>query len=142
MGEDSVTAFDPRARRMEIIMKDSSAMVNSVTNCSALLPSPLLVGPGEVGILNLSCEGLNFKKKEKMAATFHELTSKEFASLGFWAIPMFSILFSAFLPVWVVGLTTLRNLKTQVLFLKYKKVQCKLLLLFIHRWIYVKLLFL
>ena len=56
-----------------------------------------------------------------MAATFHELTSKEFASLGFWAIPMFSILFLAFLPVWVVGLTTLRNLKTQVLFLKYKK---------------------
>ena len=75
-----------------------------------------------------------------MAATFHELTSKEFASLGFWAIPMFSILFLAFLPVWVVGLTTLRNLKTQVLFLKYKK--HKFLLLFIHIWIYVKLLFL
>ena len=77
-----------------------------------------------------------------MATTFHELTSKEFASLGFWAIPMFSILFLAFLPVWVVGLTTLRNIKTQVLFLKYKIAQRKLLLLFIHRWIYVKLLFL
>ena len=62
MGEDSVTAFDPRARRMEIIMKDSSAMVNSVTNCSALLPSPLLVGPGEVGILNLPCEGFFYKE--------------------------------------------------------------------------------
>ena len=77
-----------------------------------------------------------------MAATFHQLTSKEFASLGFWAIPMFSILFLAFLPVWVVGLTTLRNLKTQVLLLKYKKIQRKLLVLFIHKWIYEKLLFL
>ena len=62
MGEDSVTAFDPTARRMEIIMKDSSAMVNSVTNCSTLLPSPLLVGPGEVGILNLPCEGFFYKE--------------------------------------------------------------------------------
>ena len=62
MGEDSVTAFDPTARRMEIIMQDSSAMVNSVTNCSALLPSPLLVGPGEVGILNLPCEGFFYKE--------------------------------------------------------------------------------
>ena len=61
MGEDSVTAFDPRARRMEIIMQDSSVM-NSVTNCSALLPSPLLVGPGEVGILNLPCEGFFYEK--------------------------------------------------------------------------------
>ena len=77
-----------------------------------------------------------------MSATFHQLTSQEFASLGFWAIPMFSILFLAFLPVWVVGLTTLRNLKTQVLSLKYKIAQWKLLLLFIHRGIYVKLLFL
>ena len=63
MVEDSVTAFDPTARRMEIIMKDSSAMVNSVTNCSAaLLPSPLLVGPGEVGVLNLPCEGFFYKE--------------------------------------------------------------------------------
>ena len=37
-------------------------MVNSVTNCSALLPSPLLVGPGEVGILNLPCEGFFYKE--------------------------------------------------------------------------------
>ena len=66
MGEDSVTAFDPTARRMEIIMQDSSAMVNSVTNCSAaLLPSPLLVGPGEVGILNLPCEGFFYKEGKK-----------------------------------------------------------------------------
>ena len=78
-----------------------------------------------------------------MAANFYELTSKEFASLGFWAIPMFSILFLAFLPVWVVGLTTLRNIKTQVLFLK-----CKTTIIvsfeefFFHKWIYVKLLFL
>ena len=63
MGEDSVTAFDPTARRMEIMMKDSSEMLNSVKNCSAaLLPSPLLVGPGEVGILNLPCEGLFYKE--------------------------------------------------------------------------------
>ena len=62
MGEDSVTAFDPTARRMEIMMKDSSAM-NSVTNCSAaLLPSPLLVGPGEVGVSNLPYEGIFYKE--------------------------------------------------------------------------------
>ena len=116
MGEDSVTAFDPTERRREIMMKDSSAIVNSVKNCSALLPSPLLVGPGEVGIYNLPCEGFFYKEGKNGS---NQLTSKEFASLGFWAIPMFSILFLAFLPVWVVGLTTLRNLKTEVFFLNY-----------------------
>jgi len=67
---------------METLVKDS--LSSAFPNCSALLPSLLLVGPGE-----------------------------EFASLGGWAIPMFSILFLAFLPVWVVGLSTLHIIRTQ-----------------------------
>ena len=74
-----MTAFDPTARRMEIIMKDSSAMVNSVTNCSALLPSPLLVGPGEVGILNLPCEGFFYKEGKNV----RNLSSTNIAGICF-----------------------------------------------------------